>query len=101
MGVKQWLFQRISNAVFIIFGLWLLVALIGGETTTLAALLANGTTQLFLAVVLVLAGLNSMLAGWQIAGDYAHKINVPSGVITAFAVVLSAAYIVMGLGLLY
>ena len=101
MGVKQWVFQRVCNLIFVLFGLWLLVALISGQPTTLASLLADSTTQLFLAVVLVLAGLNSMLAGWQIAGDYAHKINVNSGILTGFAVVVSAAYILMGLSLLY
>jgi len=101
MGVKQWIFQRICNLVFILFGLWLLIALAGGEPTTFAGLLTNGTTQLFLAIVLVLAGLNSMLAGWQIAGDYAHKINVPGSVITGIVIIASIAYMVMGLGLLY
>ena len=70
MGVKQWIFQRISNLVFVLFGLWLLVGLMGGgETATLAALLSDGSTKVFLTVVLLLAGLNSVLAGWQIAGD--------------------------------
>jgi len=101
MGVKQWVFQRICNLVFVLFGLWLLVALAGGQPTTFAGLLSDSTTQLFLAVVLVLASLNSILAGWQIAGDYAHKVNVNCAVITGFVVVVSIAYLVMGLGLLY
>ncbi len=101
MGVKQWIFQRISNLVFVLFGLWLLLGLVAGQPTTLAGLVGDGMTQTFLAIVLVLAGLNSILAGWQIAGDYAHKINVNASLLTGLGAVISVLYIVLGLKLLY
>ena len=34
MGVKQWIFQRASNALVVLFGLWLLATLINGVTSS-------------------------------------------------------------------
>jgi succinate dehydrogenase / fumarate reductase membrane anchor subunit len=104
MGVKQWVFQRLSNLIIIIFGAWLLAFLAGsGEINqqTLTALLSDGTTKLFLLITLVFACLNAMLAGWQIAGDYARKVNLPESLLTGIGVVVSALYLFCGLALLF
>jgi len=103
MGVKQWIFQRISNLIIIIFGVWLLAFLCGSNEITqqtLITLMSDGSTKLFLIVTLVFACLNSMLAGWQIAGDYAHKVNLPENLLTGIAVVVSVGYLFCGLALL-
>ncbi|NNL56561.1 MAG: hypothetical protein HKO71_02305 [Pseudomonadales bacterium] len=102
MGVKQWLFQRGSNAVFVLFGFYLLFTLLNGVgPATLDNALSGGVSRLFILVTLLLACLNAMLAGWQIAGDYAHKINVNDRVVTAVGVVVSLVYLVVGLQILF
>lgn len=104
MGVKQWLFQRSSNLVFVLFGAWFLISVISGAFNDYAGintLLGSAAAKAVLAIVLLLAALNSILAGWQIAGDYAHKINVSSGVIVAIVAIISIAYLVVGIGALY
>lgn len=103
MGVKQWLFQRLSNFIFIVFGLWLLLTLIGmgSDQSGLTTLLSSGSTQLFLTVVLLFAGINSILAGWQIVGDYAHKINVSEGPLVILCAVISFTYVLVGMRLLF
>lgn len=99
MGVKQWLFQRTSNLVFVVFGIWFFISLLGGgfqSYETLAGLMNSLTAKFFLGIVLLLAVLNSVLAGWQIAGDYAHKINTSQSLIVGFVAVVSAAYLIVG-----
>ena len=103
MGVKQWIFQRVSNFVIILFGLWLLGILAGAEqitASTISTILADGTTRLFLIVTLVLACLNSMLAGWQIAGDYAQKVGLSDAIFTWFGIIVSLGYLACGLSFL-
>lgn len=101
MGVKQWLFQRASNAAFILFGIWLLLNINSGNGVTSAIATAEGTSLLFLAAILVLAGLNSILAGWQIAGDYAQKVGVSAGLITGLVAIASVVMTIVGLGVLF
>ncbi len=104
MGVKQWVFQRACNVVFVLFGAWLFFSLLSGNLNNFAAangLVSGGISQLILALVLLLAALNSVLAGWQIAGDYAHKINVSANVLVAVAAIVSVAFLVIGLGIIF
>ena len=104
MGVKQWVFQRACNVVFVLFGAWLLFSLLSGNLNNFTAangLVSGGISQLILALVLLLAALNSVLAGWQIAGDYAHKINVSANVLVAVAAIVSVAFLVIGLGIVF
>lgn len=102
-GVQQWVFQRISNAVFVLFGLVLLDFLLKGDFSyeTLSGLLSSQGFQIFLAITLVLAAINSVLAGWQIVGDYAKKFNLPPTLMMVVIVGLSAVYLVWGLMLLF
>ena len=103
MGVKQWLFQRASNLVFVLFGAWFLITFLGGGFASfqdLEALMNNATAKFVLGIVLALAVCNSILAGWQIAGDYAHKINVSANLIVAFIVLVSVGYLAVGAMLL-
>jgi succinate dehydrogenase / fumarate reductase membrane anchor subunit len=101
MGVKQWIFQRASNALVVLFGLWLLATLINGVTSsTLNDALTGDISRVFLVIVLVAASLNSILAGWQIAGDYAHKIGMSEKLMTAVGAAISLAYLALGLKLI-
>ncbi|MDB4451084.1 hypothetical protein N9121_01890 [Pseudomonadales bacterium] len=102
MGVKQWIFQRASNALVVLFGLWLLATLINGVTSsTLNDALTGDISRVFLVLVLVAASLNSILAGWQIAGDYAHKIGMNEKLMTAVGAAISLAYLALGLKLIF
>ena len=79
MGVKQWIFQRLSNVAIVVFGFWLVYFLASpGAITpqTINDLFSNTASLIYLTITLVLAGLNSILAGWQIAGDYSEKFNL-------------------------
>ena len=103
MGVKHWIFQRACNLVFVLFGAWLLISLLTGGLNSFEAAngLLTGSMGVVLAVVLILAALNSILAGWQIAGDYASKIGVSEGLMTGIGAAVSVAYLVIGLGLIF
>lgn len=101
MGVKQWLFQRSSNLLFVVFGLCLLVALArGADLAALDGWLEGGISRIFLIVVWVFACFNSVLAGWQIAGDYAPKVGLGVGLVSGVIALLSLAMLVLGLQVL-
>lgn len=102
-GVQQWIFQRVSNAVFILFGLTVLFTIVSDGLTyeALSALFAAAGFKLFALVTLVLACANSILAGWQITGDYAVKFNIPPVLMMGVTIIVSLAYLVFGLMLLF
>ena len=100
MGVTHWIFQRISNVAIVVFGLWLVYFLASpGEVDfkTLKALFNDTTSIIYLLATLILAGLNSILAGWQIAGDYAEKFGINETLMVAFGTIVSIGYIAAGL----
>lgn len=103
-GVKQWIFQRLSNALIISFGICLLCVLLsenGLSYTSINALFDGGLFTLYLTVVLVLSCINGILAGWQIDGDYTEKFGLPKNLITIVAVVVSLVMMVYGLTILF
>lgn len=103
MGVKQWLFQRTSNFLFVLFGVWFFVSLLGGKFAdfqTIVGLSESLAARIFLGLLLIIATLNAILAGWQIAGDYAHKINVGPNLIVAVVALISLGYLAVGFALL-
>lgn len=100
MGVTHWIFQRVSNVAIVVFGFWLVYFLASpGEIDykTLKTLFHEPTSMIYLVATLVLAGLNSILAGWQIAGDYAEKFGINETLMIAFGTVVSIGYIAAGL----
>tara|TARA_B100000767_G_scaffold242092_1_gene238946 strand:- start:573 stop:890 length:318 start_codon:yes stop_codon:yes gene_type:complete len=104
VGINQWIFQRLSNLAIVIFGLWLLVFLASPgiiDFNVLQDLTSDTPTLIFFSITLVLAGLNSILAGWQIAGDYADKFGLNQNLLVAIAVVVSLTYIAFGMYLLF
>jgi succinate dehydrogenase hydrophobic anchor subunit len=64
-------------------------------------LFSDQTSQMYLAITLVLAGLNSILAGWQIAGDYAEKFNLNQTLLVSFGTIVSIAYIAAGICIIF
>ena len=99
MGINQWIFQRISNLTIVIFGLWLLVFLSSPgviDFQVLQDLKADTSSVIFFSITLILAGLNSILAGWQIAGDYAEKFGLNQKFLVSITAIISLSYIVFG-----
>ena len=104
MGVKQWIFQRLSNVAIVVFGFWLVYFLASpGAITaeTINDLFSNTASLIYLTITLVLAGLNSILAGWQIAGDYCEKFNLNQTFLVSFGTIVSVAYIAVGFCILF
>ena len=102
-GTRQWLFQRLSNALIIVFGIVMLKVLIANELTheALTALFAGQIFQIYAGITLLFICFNSILAGWQIEGDYRKKLHIPKNLLTTVAVLISLCYLACGLWLLF
>ena len=102
-GTRQWVFQRLSNALIVVFGIVLLKVLMTNELSheSLSALFAGQVFQIYAAATLVFVCLNSILAGWQIEGDYSKKLGIPKKLLTTVAVLTSLCYLICGLLLLF
>lgn len=101
-GVQQWIFQRTANVLLVLFGLLILVTLMNGLTyESLTGLLGATWFKFFALIVLVVGCLNSILAGWQIAGDYARKFHIPNGLLMAFIIILTAVFFIGGIFVLF
>ncbi|KZN28983.1 hypothetical protein N480_09450 [Pseudoalteromonas luteoviolacea S2607] len=72
-GTKQWVLQRISNAIIVAYSILIVVMLLSEPVTSHHALVNMFTPQWF-KIVTTLAvcvfAFNGVIAGWQIAGDY-------------------------------
>lgn len=101
-GVQQWVFQRFSNLVILVF-IVVLATVMSSELTyeVLSSLFAQTWFKIYLTITLIFASLNSVLAGWQIAGDYAHKMNLPNWALTGFGVLVTMVYFITALLLIY
>ena len=101
-GVKQWIFQRIANALFITFGICLLCVFLASDGLTYEYLKSEmANWKWYFAILLVFACVNSVLAGWQIDGDYAKKFGFPSNLLTITALLVSLLFLFYGLRLLF
>lgn len=103
-GVKQWIFQRLSNALIISFGIGLICMLMVDDGLSYASIndyFTGFAFTLYLAVVLVFSTINAVLAGWQIDGDYTAKFGLPKNLITIIAIVVSLGFMVYGLSILF
>jgi succinate dehydrogenase / fumarate reductase membrane anchor subunit len=103
-GVKQWVFQRVSNTLIVSFGISLLCVFFaanGLSYESLKALFASQGFKIYFAVLLVFSCVNSVLAGWQIDGDYAKKFGLPYLLITVTTLLVSGVYLFYGLGMLF
>lgn len=104
-GVNQWLFQRASNLIFIVAGLVLAALILCSQDSLSYAgikdLLNSLWFQIAAVIVLLAAVVNSVLAGWQIIGDYAKKFNLPGSLIIALVIVISCLTLILGLDVIF
>lgn len=101
-GVRQWIFQRTTNLFLVIFGLFILAAVYNGltyESTT--ALLSATWFKVFAIITLVLGCFNSVLAGWQIVGDYAGKFHLPEKLLNVIIVLVTLIFFVVAIGIIF
>ena len=102
-GVSEWLFQRTANLLAVLYGLVMVSHFLSESATDYAATVAffsEGWVILFSALVLVFNCLNSVLAGWQIAGDYLNKNANINKLFMRACIAVTAVYLVFGLFIL-
>lgn len=101
-GVRQWIFQRTTNVFLVIFGLVLLITAFSGISyESLSALLEAGWFKTLALVTLILGCLNSVLAGWQIVGDYAKKFHLPEKLLNIVIVLVTVIFFIMAVGIIF
>jgi len=101
-GVRQWVFQRFSNVIIIVFAVVLAVTL-GGDLTyqSLSNLMAQGWFKVYLTFTLIVVSLNSVLSGWQVVGDYARKVHLPSWVLMGVVCITTLIYFIVAMTLIF
>ena len=100
-GVRQWVFQRFANITIIVFTLVLATVLLSDlGYSNLINLFSQTWFKIYLIFTLVVASLNSVLAGWQIVGDYARKFHMPSWLLMGIALIVTLVYFIFALMLI-
>lgn len=72
-GTKHWVFQRFSNLYIVLYSAFILGFIAFSPVTNyheLVGLFDNASVKVFSSIGVFLFALNSVLAAWQIAGDY-------------------------------
>jgi succinate dehydrogenase / fumarate reductase membrane anchor subunit len=78
-GTREWVLQRISNLMICVWGLIFILSILFMDNADFAswqAVFEPLWFKLLTSLVLVLAALNSVLAGWQIGTDYVKAPSV-------------------------
>jgi succinate dehydrogenase / fumarate reductase, membrane anchor subunit len=102
-GVYEWIFQRTTNLLIVIYGLIVASHFLSEATAdygTMVALFNQGWFKLFNLLMIVIACLNSVLAGWQIAGDYLNKHSELNKLFMWVCTIVTFVYLVFGVSLL-
>ncbi len=102
-GVSEWLFQRATNFLIVLYGLVMASYFLSKSAADYEAMVeffSEGWVILFSALVLVLACLNSILAGWQIAGDYLNKDKNLNKLFMRACIAITVIYLFFGLFIL-
>jgi len=101
-GAQQWIWQRSANLLTVVFvGVLFGVLAAGLSYESLVAMLGQTGWRTYLVLTLIFAGGNSVLAGWQIAGDYARKAHLPVWLPTGLVAAITLLYLVAALRLIY
>lgn len=105
-GTREWIFQRVSNAAIILWGVVYLGLILSQTKVTYDSWIALHSAtwfKLFSTLVLVLAMMNSVIAGWQIGTDYTQKVPVAGFESTYhfFYKIVTLGYLLFGLTILW
>lgn len=105
-GVREWLFQRFSNVLILVFAMVYIGSILSMTEVNYENWLAMHQVlwfKIFLTFTLVVTMLNSILAGWQIGTDYVQKVPIPGfGVfLHAFYTIVSIAFLLFGLYIIW
>lgn len=102
-GQREWIFQRVSNLSIGLWGALFIVQLFLMNEANYAefqAIFAPLWFKAYTSLTLLLIGVNSMLAGWQIGTDYVKKESV-NRIFTFFCILISIDYVIAGLYILW
>ncbi|ESP92616.1 MULTISPECIES: succinate dehydrogenase, hydrophobic membrane anchor protein [Pseudoalteromonas] len=102
-GTKQWVLQRIGNALIVAYSIMLLVLLFNAPISdhqSLRDFLAPTWFKVVSTLCVSIFALNGMLAGWQIAGDYVKGTGA-NKVFNTLCVILSLTTIAAVIKLLW
>jgi len=105
-GVKEWIFQRISDVMIFAYAIFYLVSVFTMENVDYESWTAFHQStgfKLYSTITLVVVMLNSLLAGWQIGTDYTQKVPVAgfSAAFHTFYTVVTAGFLLFGLYILW
>lgn len=102
-GVKQWLLQRICNCFIVLYSIMLIGLIIApplDNFTAVESLLAQIWFKLVSTVCIFIFAINSILAGWQIAGDYV-KGAVINKIFNGLCIIFTTAGLLVALMILW
>ena len=105
-GVKEWIFQRLSNVLIFCYGIFYITMLLTMREVSYDNWLTLHSSlgfKLYSTVTLVIVMVNSILAGWQIGTDYTQKVPLPgfSTIFHGFYLLVSAVFLGFGLFILW
>jgi succinate dehydrogenase / fumarate reductase membrane anchor subunit len=105
-GVREWIFQRVSNLAIIIAGAFYIISVLTMDTVSydqFVAFHSQAWLKVVASIVMVLAMANALLAGWQIGTDYTQKVKIPGfgPLFHLFYTVGSAAFAAFALYILW
>ena len=102
-GSNQWIFQRLSNACIVAYSACLICLLCTVDLSSFSAvsnLFHSTWFKVITSLCVVFFAFNSVLAGWQIAGDYV-KHNTLNKLVNMICMIASAVSIVIILATLW
>lgn len=102
-GVKQWLLQRICNVVIVLYSILLIGLTLSTPLdtfTAISALLAQSWFKLISTICIFIFAVNSILAGWQIAGDYVKGVVI-NKIFNGLSILFTAAGLLVALIILW
>lgn len=105
-GVREWLFQRFSNLLIILFAIVYIGLLVANAPLSYEKWLALHSAlwfKLYSSFTLVIVTLNALLAGWQIGTDYTQKVPVNGfdKIYTLLYVIPTVLYLLAGTYILW
>ena len=105
-GVREWIFQRVSNVMIFAYAVFYLSAVFTMEGVDYESWVAfhNALSfKIYSSVTLAVVMVNSVLAGWQIGTDYTQKVPVAGfgPAFHAFYVLVSVGFLLFGLFILW